>query len=727
MADGERTPTVRSFDLHGPPAGGAPVPGGILAEMDSLSRRTMALWLLVILGAASLLRLWQINSLPPGFHLDESYEGLEAWRLLADASYRPLFFPGNFGVAPMNAYANALTFWVGGWFGAEPGPTLMRITAAAVGILGVAAVGWLAHALAHGERGGSQNGSQSARGTRLTAAFPLFAAAALAVMRWHVHFSRMGIEPIFMPLWWAAATALLLHALRTGRWLAFGGLALLLAAPMYTYQGAWHYPIVLGATALILLATQRERAHSLLRRRVGGLVLAGGLALLLVAPLLLFLWRNPELAILRPAQISVVGATASPADGSVLATTAQTLAMFWPFGQTGDWDPRRNIPGEPVLPLLLAIPFFVGVGAALWNWRRPVGWLPLLGLLSLLLVGFVSEYAPHFHRVLGAAAPTALLIGLGLDALARAAVALLTRTRAAERTRTGLAYALPVALLLAGAGVGARDYFVRWAALPGLYHAFDEGLWQVGQWIAEQPVDQPLYLSPRSAEHPTLAFAFAQRSGNPWQIEPPVTFDGRSIFPLTVGAALAAERYVAIEHEDFRTPLLLPGVLPDAAVVQTWLDWSGAPYATAWERPAGSTPARAPQVTLDVTVGDGIRLAGYDVQPDVLRPGDILYLQLYWQVEAAPSAEWTVFTHLLDPQTPGAPPLAGKDSPPGGGSLPTTRWRAGWQILDEYQIALPADLPPGAYELAAGLYTAAGEHLPTQGSIPLGPVTIEAP
>ena len=126
-------------------------------------------------------------------------------------------------------------------------------------------------------------------------------------------------------------------------------------------------------------------------------------------------------------------------------------------------------------------------------------------------------------------------------------------------------------------------------------------------------------------------------------------------------------------------------------------------------------------------MGDGIRLAGYDVQPDALHPGDILYLQLYWQVEAAPSAEWTVFTHLLNPQTPGAPPLAGKDSPPGSGSLPTTRWRAGWQILDEYQIALPADLPPGAYELAAGLYTAAGEYLPTEGSIPLGLVTIEAP
>ena len=39
-----------------------------------------------ILLAAIGLRFWQIGVLPPGFHLDESFEGLEAWRILTDAS-----------------------------------------------------------------------------------------------------------------------------------------------------------------------------------------------------------------------------------------------------------------------------------------------------------------------------------------------------------------------------------------------------------------------------------------------------------------------------------------------------------------------------------------------------------------------------------------------------------------------------------------------------------------
>ena len=35
---------------------------------------------------------------------------------------------------------------------------------------------------------------------RITVALPLLAAAVLATLRWHVHFSRIGIEPIIVPV-----------------------------------------------------------------------------------------------------------------------------------------------------------------------------------------------------------------------------------------------------------------------------------------------------------------------------------------------------------------------------------------------------------------------------------------------------------------------------------------------------------------------------------------------
>ncbi len=210
----------------------------------------------------------------------------------------------------------------------------------------------------------------------------------------------------------------------------------------------------------------------------------------------------------------------------------------------------------------------------------------------------------------------------------------------------------------------------------------------------------------------------------------PISFDGRQIFPLTAGPNAEAENYVVIQTEDFRTRLLLPEVLPQASVVETITEPDGTVYANVYARPPGSLPARPPEHAVDAALNDAISLAGYDVQPATLHPGEILYLQLHWLVQAATGEDWTVFTHLLrrgdEGSSDGFVQVAGSDGPPGGGSLPTSRWQPGWRVLDEYQIQLPGDLAPGTYTLAAGLYRADGARLPADGpGILLGDVVIE--
>ena len=119
----------------------------------------------------------------------------------------------------------------------------MRVTAAFFGVLGVLAVYALATELQR----------LDLVRARLSPAFPFFAGAVLAVMRWHLHFSRMGIEPILTPLLWAASTWLLLHTWRTGRWWSAAGCGVLLAASIYAYQGAWVVPPLAVVTSLILI------------------------------------------------------------------------------------------------------------------------------------------------------------------------------------------------------------------------------------------------------------------------------------------------------------------------------------------------------------------------------------------------------------------------------------------------------------------------------------------
>jgi len=674
--------------------------------------------LAAIVLAAIGFRFWQIGTLPPGFHLDESFEGLEAWRILTEASYRPVFLTGNFGVPPLNAYANAITFGLFRLLGGEVGPVAMRATAAMFGVLGVLAIYALASELRRIDAG------------RLTVALPFVAAAILATLRWHVHFSRIGIEPILVPLLWSVATWLYLRGWRTGGWVSFAACGVALAAAMYTYQAAWILPFLMIPTAAHLGWHSRHGAADLdgeevarrvsSRTRMMGLSLTVGVAVLLVLPLAWFFVQHPDLLLLRPTQIAVTDTVNPSTQGSIWQNVRASVLMFVPLGQTGDLDPRRNLPGAAALSWWQFLPFALGLIVALRRLRSPAYSIPLIGLIGLLLPGIFSEYAPHFHRVLGAAAPAVLFCGFGLDFLIERA-----RPRAGSLPLwRNWGVWVSVVLIVGGGVTSARDYFVRWAALPDLFYAFDAGLWQIGQDVAHQPLSTRVYLTPRSADHPTLAFAGSTRPGSH---DAPISFDGRTVFPVVELPVPQPETYVAIETEDFRTRLLLPEVLPSALVTQTIYDATGEVYARSYVRPAGAPALRPPQHALPVALGDGIALAGYDVQPATLRPGDILYLQLHWRVAVAPREDWTVFTHLLAKDANGDwAQVAGRDDRPGAGSLPTTRWQPGWRVLDEYQIALPPDLEPGDYALETGLYGSDGARLPANGAgVRLGEVTIE--
>lgn len=677
----------------------------------------------LILLLAALLRFWRIDSLPPGFHLDESFEGLEAWRILNETSYRPVFLTGNFGVPPLNAYVNALMFALVQWLGGAAGPTAMRASAATIGVISVAALYFCAKELQLLLTHSSQQSSRPYRWLMLSPAFPALAAASLAVMRWHLHFSRMGIEPIFVPLWWTLALGLCLRAWRTWRWHWFALCALVLAAAMYTYQGAWVIPLLMIPTAVLLLwaaplpaPSVAGTAVSFARRQLGKrLLFSALLAALCILPLVRFFWQQPALLLLRPTQIAVVGAGEAAVRENIWAEVWATAKMFGPLGLPGDFDPRRNLPGWPALDPWQAAAFYAGLVCCLYACTRQRQGLAyaliLIGLIGLLLPGIFSEYAPHFHRILGAAAPTALLCGVGLDLLWKLAAIFSDnqRSRLHVRLLRGLAV-----LLLTMSGITTADaYFVRWASLPDLYYAFDVGLWQIGRWQAEQPASSPVYLSPRTLEHPTLAFALQSAER---QRPAPISFDGRHAIPLTAHANPSPEVYVVIEKEDFRSHLLLPELFPNVNIEQTWRDANGDVYANAYLRPAQSLPDRSPSYPLAQRLGDGIQLAGYDVQQATLPEAEMLYLQLHWQVESQPSNDWTVFTHLVDTAAPEGAPLTGYDSRPGSGALPTPRWQPGWRVLDEYQIRLPDDLPAGRYALRIGLYDASSARLPSQGN-----------
>ncbi|MCW5850848.1 MAG: glycosyltransferase family 39 protein [Anaerolineae bacterium] len=107
------------------------------------------------------------------------------------------------------------------------------------------------------------------------------------------------------------------------------------------------------------------------------------------------------------------------------------------------------------------------------------------------------------------------------------------------------------------------------------------------------------------------------------------------------------------------------------------------------------------QHSVSARLGSSITLLGYDVAPTPAAPGQPLRVTLHWRALAAPDRGYTRFLHLVDA---GGQLRAQSDSPPAGGTRPTTGWVEGEVVADTVQLTLPADLPPGRYHLLTGLY-----------------------
>jgi hypothetical protein len=126
------------------------------------------------------------------------------------------------------------------------------------------------------------------------------------------------------------------------------------------------------------------------------------------------------------------------------------------------------------------------------------------------------------------------------------------------------------------------------------------------------------------------------------------------------------------------------------------------------------------QQRVDANLGGQVTLLGYDLPArDAhsgrvhVEPGAALPVTLYWQaLPELPAPQelaisYKVFVQLVGPEGV----VAQVDAVPAGWQRPTTGWVPGEVIVDEHVLAIPpdgvsgpADAPPGAYALIAGMY-----------------------
>jgi hypothetical protein len=102
---------------------------------------------------------------------------------------------------------------------------------------------------------------------------------------------------------------------------------------------------------------------------------------------------------------------------------------------------------------------------------------------------------------------------------------------------------------------------------------------------------------------------------------------------------------------------------------------------------------------IDVNFGDRMRLVGYAIDQRVIYPGELVTLTLHWDATRSMATDYTVSAQLIDPQQQKA---AQQDSWP---PVPTSAWEPGDRIVDERQLAIYPDAPPGVYDVRIVVYS----------------------
>lgn len=617
-------------------------------EAERAPARTSA-WLIplaVIVAGGAVLRLLWLHAAPPALHFDEAVYGLMA-RMIGRGNW-PVFFHTYTGREPLYMYCLAGVFRLMG-----STAVALRLTSALIGLVTIPLLFALCRELFSTRVG-------------------LLAAAAMAVNYWHLSLSRNGYPNVLIPPIECAAMLFLWRGYRDGRWAAAALGGALVGLVLYTYLAARLFPVTLVLFFLYTLAVDRRRFFS----RLGLLLLACAVALIVFAPLGYHFYRNPADFYERASQVLVFESTDDPLAAARLmgSNLLQNLrGLFW------QGDPRWlfNLPGKPALTPALALFGLIGLGAVVQQWRRPEYALLPIWILGMCLPAVLTYDAmPQSQRISGILPALFALVAVGLDRV----VSLLQRRMAAGWQRVPI---ILVAALLALEGVQAGMlYFGVWAREPLNYYRFHGPYAALARHAAPRlEAGDTVVVIAEHYRHPTALF------------EAPIVGDAIWLVAdrtVVVPARDAGQVLYYWPQDPFRElPFVSEVLLPLVEPVATILDPQGDP-AVAVYRLAAPEQALATNAPAVASIGE-IDVLGWEA-PRSARRDEPLLVTIRWRVRETTVEGRTFSVHLVDER--GHLWSQHTDL----GFMPE-QWRPGDLVWQQFAIPLPEGIPAGRYDL----------------------------
>jgi 4-amino-4-deoxy-L-arabinose transferase-like glycosyltransferase len=365
--------------------------------------------LAALLITAALLRLVGLGSWPPSLYWEEAalgYDAYSLWHTGKDfhGNSWPIVAFESFGDFKPSGYFYAVAPFVG-FFGLNNWS--VRLPAALAGIATVYLVYLLGKTWFRREEIG------------------LLAAMALAIMPWHIQFSRAAFEVTLATFWLVLGVYLLTKMKKQPGWILPAGIALVAAA--YTYHGLRLLAPLMG---LYFIAV-----HYRLMLKSAWLWLTGGVCFLLMLPLIINLTspvvtqRFAETSLFSTSEAVLIANELREADGNTLIAR-MVHHRYWYWGReivsgmanhlsprflfiTGDYNQRHQTGYTGILYWWMALALIAAV-----RWAKKKESLPLRhGLVWIILAMIppaLTNLTPHTLRFLPAAPVAALLIGYGL-------------------------------------------------------------------------------------------------------------------------------------------------------------------------------------------------------------------------------------------------------------------------------------------------------------------------
>jgi hypothetical protein len=351
---------------------------------------------------------------------------------------------------------------------------------------------------------------------------------------------------------------------------------------------------------------------------------------------------------------------------ALLAIWVGVIFLAWFRFNMMVWAPdgRYFFQANAAVASLLAAGIMYLVGRWSLAWRGLI-----MGLSVLALTVPVARFAPLFALPVRKA-PAHVRVGHPLEASFGEAIQLLGYDVSAETVR-------------AGDGVDVTLYLMADRPVE------ENGVLQL-QLKSAGPYDDALLSNvrtwPGGGNYPTSA----------WQ--PGEVVVERYAVPIPAGVPELQLWDLRLVFTDGETGALLPvrvGGVPGASYVnltQLRVEPSENPKVPE-EATFDAPPAFGPQ--REVTLA-GARTA---------RRGERFCLDVWWRVHKPMAGDYTVFVHLLDEE--GAMIVAG-DERPRQGAMPTSAWRAGDLIADQYCMVVPAEGASEGRRVELGFYNAEG-------------------